>query len=86
MNDVDWPFTPEVEGGGWQVEAGDGIESWMTGYFIEGDDGEHTTTNVNLIAAAPRMYRALKKIAATRGLFHNTTREAQEIVDWIDQR
>ena len=88
----EWPFTPEVDTGGWQV----GVEHEGT-YFLDQNfhspvSAEQDTANVNLIAAAPRMYRALKEITEHRhssfseGEICGPAIRAREVIDWIDQR
>ena len=93
----DWPFTPEVETGGWQVERDE--EAWgrfrIEG-FVEPDayepDGydeasREEIADANLIAAAPRMYRALKAlIAEEEGLRSQAWRDGIAVIAWIDQR
>jgi hypothetical protein len=105
---VDWPFTPEVDSGdgGWQVSSdADGLR---TVYVIEGDDydlkaewapqDERIAANANLIAATPRMYRALKELLGlvtfsdqlgghiTLQVADPLYEEIKEIVRWIDSR
>lgn len=62
------PFTPEVESGGWMVETEWSPSDGQPHYIL---DPEHhpvpeapnedaiTTANANLIAASPRLYRAV---------------------------
>lgn len=89
-----WPFTPEVDTGGWQIEA-----RKYTGevhYIIEGaeetpDEGE---ANASLIAAAPRMYRALKTIVQRMDEYRENPsvdeltpiEDGRAVIDWIDGR
>lgn len=102
-----WPFTPEVESGGWMIEKDEDV--WGR-FRIDGfkepetDEGEtddivraemEESADVNLIAAAPRMYRALKHLFTaidapwTEGLPSggSTTpayEELREVIRWID--
>jgi hypothetical protein len=100
---VKWPFTPESKSGGWQVQASDSFtgmywieeageeqEAAMGGSNRQAKLSEvHDSNNANLIAAAPRMYRALKGLLAA-GYTPDPTHdsgllEAEKVIDWIDE-
>lgn len=95
-----WPFTPEVKGrgldGGWMVGHGDGDVRAF--YYLDPDwhrpeTDEQIAANTNLIAAAPRMYRALKRLHAAIETeadigdeYGEALGHAADVIDWIDQR
>jgi hypothetical protein len=103
---TEWPFTPECETGGWNVERSDTFEGWyaideardeQVCAYYDIEDGlpnladAHDIANVSLIAAAPRMYRALKELIRyedeeLREDERLDTDEARSVIDWIDQR
>lgn len=86
----DWPFTPEVDSGGWMVGWDHGRPGFV--YFLDSDHHPGETeaqraANVNLIAAAPRMYRALKAVIdANRALVEATMAEEElGAIEKLDQ-
>jgi hypothetical protein len=93
----EWPFTPEVKTGGWQVYAIEHPDNRQTLYVLDESfhrepSSDETAANVNLIAAAPRMYRAVKELTEHRhsafaeGEICGPAIRAREVIDWIDQR
>lgn len=94
----DWPFTPEAPTGGWSISRDEEawgryqIEEFKGPDYDDEADAERAhaeeIADVNLIAAAPRMYRALKAVIAENDEFGapDAFSQVRDVVDWIDGR